>query len=115
MRPYATGASAALLLTLTACRIGTDVPADELPELEVSEASDVAATLLLSTLQNSVFSTNHISFVHAHGAAVLHGHPVEGPYIHDLVVDGPLFGHHNLFFTVSPTRRKIRALATPAT
>jgi hypothetical protein len=89
----------ALLLVATAssCRIGTDVPADEMPELELTEAEDVISEVLVSSLQNSILSANHVSFAHSHGATTLHSHPVSGPYIHDLVVDGPQLGHHNLF------------------
>lgn len=79
------------------CRVGTDLPADPPPEIEVSEAEAVVAALMAPTLANTVFSQNHASFQHAHGEEGLHSHPVEGPWLHDGGGEGPLMSHHNLF------------------
>lgn len=66
----------------------------------------MAAALLLPALENSVFSENHASFTHQHGAQPIHEHPVSGPWVHERADgDGPLLSHHNLYtfdLTVEP-------------
>ena len=92
------GQSVLALVVLTACRVGTDLPTEDPVALELAEAEQVAAALLDVTLENSVFSANHVTFMHAHGDEGPHAHPVQGPYVHELDIVEDLFpSHHNLF------------------
>jgi hypothetical protein len=90
-------AALALLLGTAACRIGTNIPEQAPPALELAEALSVSSALLQSTLLNSLYSTNHVSFMHSDAANALHSHPVTGPYVHEFEIRaGPLASHHNL-------------------
>ena len=91
------GVLLAVAFVVSGCRIGTDVPGEEPAELEMREAEAIVAALVSPTLENTVFSTNHASFVHEHGEAGLHSHPTTGPWVHEEGDDGPYLGHHNLF------------------
>ena len=90
-------AALALFLGTASCRIGTNLPEQAPPALELAEALGVSYALLQSTLSNSLYSTNHVSFLHAHGENTLHVHAVSGPYVHDFeIASAPLGSHHNL-------------------
>lgn len=99
-----------VLLVATAgsagCRVGTSLPAEQPDELLFEEAQAITAALLLPALENSIFSSNHVSFTHQHGVQKVHQHPVTGPFVHDRADgDGPLLSHHNLYefdLTVEP-------------
>ncbi len=88
----------ALLLFLSGCRIGTDLPGDAPAELMPVEAIEVSSRLLNLTLENSVFSSNHVAFAHTHNGLAAHVHPVSGPFVHELRLrEAPLLSHHNFF------------------
>lgn len=90
----------------TACRVGTSLPVEEVDALVFEEAQAMTAALLMPALENTIFSANHASFTHQHGASAIHEHPVSGPWSHDRIDDdGPLLSHHNLYtfdLTVEP-------------
>jgi hypothetical protein len=89
-----------------ACRVGTSLPVEEPAELVADEATAISNALLAPALTNSIFSANHVSFMHQHGVQSIHEHPVAGPWIHERTdEEGPLLSHHNLFqfdLTVEP-------------
>lgn len=88
----------ALVLGVGACRIGTDLPTEDVGELETDEALGITTELLMAVVQNTVFSEAQTLFYHAHGPHGLHSHRIEGPYTHDSEADGgPLPSSHNLF------------------
>ncbi len=92
------GAGGAVCVLLWGCRVGTDLPVAEPDELEAAEAAAIARTLILVTVENTVFSEGQTFFTHAHGPGGAHTHPVGGPYVHDSYVQpGPLPSSHNLF------------------
>lgn len=87
-------------LSVTACRVGTDLPSEEQDTLEPAEALGIATSLVRATVQNTVFSPAQALFYHSHGPAGRHSHPIVGPFVHDLGVEyGPFPSSHNLFNT----------------
>ena len=90
-------AALALLLGTASCRIGTKITEQARPALELAEALSVSSSPLQSTLLNSLYSTNHVSFMHSDAANVLQAHAVTRPYVHEFEMrTGPLASRHNL-------------------
>ncbi len=87
----------ALLLVLAGCRIGTSLPEEESRELTMTEAAEITTAIVQATLESTVFSPQQVLFTHSHGPAGVHSHPIEGPYTHTVVINGPLPSGHNLF------------------
>jgi hypothetical protein len=88
----------AALVSAAACRVGTDLPADEPDQLEQLEAEAIVGTLVLNSLESTVFSEGQVAFTHSHGPLGAHSHPIGGPFVHDFeIVSGPLPSGHNLF------------------
>lgn len=86
------------LLASGGCRVGTDLPVEEPGDLEQAEAEAIVETLVLTSLENTVFSQEQVLFYHAHGPQGAHTHPITGPFTHDFEFEsGPLPSSHNLF------------------